>query len=187
MIEWKNDWIYNIFVTECQFVSYNNLIIVIHCIQWASFIHSCIDWLIELHSKSVNWSASLSMVVENKRKMNEWSFGSRFVAHRFWEMLRNEDHWTDLVLFIQSHKYPLQFTLLVHSINYSVLSASTIHFMYNMCLITVYTHFKTIFAGLLIHFQLWMIEIESDLDITTNHIPIHFHYFSYNFLCYNQI
>ena len=35
-------------------------------------------------------------------------------------MLRNENHWTDLVLFFQSHKYPLQFTILAHSINYSV-------------------------------------------------------------------
>ena len=62
--------------------------------------------------------------------------------------------------FFQSYKYPLQFTILVHSIFHSVLSASMIHFMYNMCLIAIHTHFKTIFAGLLIHFQLWMIEIE---------------------------
>ena len=155
-------------------------------------IHVLVGWFCGLHSKSVNRSVSLSMVIEtNSKWLNEWLIDlltcSRFVAHRLWEMLRNENHWRDITSFIQSHKYPLQFTILVHSINYSVLSASMIHFMYNMCLITVHTHFKTIFAGLLIHFQLWMIEIESDLDITTNHIPIHFHSFSYNFLYHNQI
>ena len=71
-------------------------------------------------SQSDNRSVSLSMVVENKRKMNEWSSWSRFVAYWFWEGLWNENHWTDLVLFFQSHKYPLQFTILAHSINYSV-------------------------------------------------------------------
>ena len=36
---WKKEWlfVYNILVTECRFVSYDNLIIVIHCIKWASF------------------------------------------------------------------------------------------------------------------------------------------------------
>ena len=166
------------------FVSYNNLIIVIQCIKWASFIHSCIGWSFDSLIYTVSQSISLTFISDSNQKqiiewLNDWSSCSRFVAHRLWEMLRNENHWTDLASFFQSHKNPLQFTILVHSIYHSVLSASMIHFMYNIFLITVHTHFSTIFAGLLIHFQLWMIEIESDLDITTNH--------SYNFLCYNQI
>ena len=46
---WMKEWlfVYNILVAEYQFVSYDNLIIVIHCIKWASFIHSCIDWFID--------------------------------------------------------------------------------------------------------------------------------------------
>ena len=53
----------------------------------------------------------------------------------------------------------------------SINDPSYVQLMYNMCLITVHTHFKTIFAGLLIHFQLWMIEIEPDLDITPITFP----------------
>ena len=46
--DWMKEWlfVYNILVTECHFFSYNNPIIVVHCLQWASFIYSYIGWLI---------------------------------------------------------------------------------------------------------------------------------------------
>ena len=112
MIERKNDWIYNILVTEYQFVSYDNLVIVIQCIKWASFIHSCIGWSFDSLFYTVSQSISLTFISDSNQKqiiewLSDWSSCSRFVAHRLWEGFRKENHWTDLVLFIQSHKYPI--------------------------------------------------------------------------------
>ena len=72
---WMKEWlfVYNILVAEYQFVSYDNLIIVIDYIIWASFIHSCIDWFFDLHSKSVDRSVSVSIVIEtNSKWLNDW-------------------------------------------------------------------------------------------------------------------
>ena len=160
------------------------------------FIYWLIDWFFELHSKSVNRSVSLSIVIETNSKwlndwmiewLNDWSSCIRFVAHRLWEMLRKENHWTDLESFIQSQKYPIA----IHNIGplYQLLCFVSINdpFYVQHVPYHSHTHFKTIFAGLLVHFQLWMTEIESDLDITTNHIPIHSHSLSYYYLYHNQI
>ena len=125
----------------------------------------------------------------NQKQMNEWII--ILYKIRSSSVLRNVKEWKSLNRLSIVHSITqishcnaqywstLSITLF--------LSASMIHFIYNMCLITVHTHFKAIFAGLLIHFQLWMMEIESDLDITTNHILIHSHSFLYNFLYHNQV
>ena len=153
------------------------------------FMYWLIHWFCDLHTQSDNRSVSLSMVVENKRKMIEWVI--LLYQIRSLSVMRNVKEWKSLNRFSIirsitqiSHCNSQYWSTLLITL---FLSASMIHLMYNMCLITIHTHFKTIFAGLVIHFQLWMIEIESDLDITTNHISIHFHSLSYNFLYYNHI
>ena len=153
------------------------------------FIYWLILWFCDFHSKSDNRSVSLSMVVKNKGKRIEWVI--LLYQIRCSSVLRRVMEWKSLNRLSIIHsitqishcnsQYWSTLSIIL------LLSASMIHLMYNMCLITVHTHIKTIFAGLLIHFQLWMIEIESDLDITTNHIPIHSHSLSYNFRYHNQI
>ena len=153
------------------------------------FMYWLIDWFFDLHTQSDNRSVSLLMVVENKGKRIEWvillyKIRSLLVLRRVkeWKSLNRLSiiHSITQIFHCNSQYWSTLFITLF-------LSASMIHFIYNLCLITVHIHFKAIFAGLLVHFQLWMIEIESDLDITTNHILIHSHYFSYNFRYHNQI
>ena len=153
------------------------------------FMYWLIDWFFDLHTQSDNRSVSLSMVVENKRRMIEWVI--LLYQIRSSSVLRRVMEWKSLNRLSIIHSITQIFHC--NSQYWSTLLITLFcqhqwfHLMYNIFLITVHTHFKTIFAGLLIHFQLWMTEIESDVDITTNHIPIHSHSFSYNFLYHNQI
>ena len=57
---WMKEWLNIQYPCSKMPVSYNNLMIVIHCIKWASFIHSCIGWyfdsLIYTLSQSIDQS-----------------------------------------------------------------------------------------------------------------------------------
>ena len=153
------------------------------------FIYWLILWFCDFHSKSDNRSVSLSMVVKNKGKRIEWVI--LLYQIRCSSVLRRVMEWKSLNRLSIIHSIT-QISIAIHNIGPLYQSFCYCQHQWSiLCttlfLITVHTHFKAIFAGLLIHFQLWMIEIESDVDITANHIPIHSHSFSYNFRYHNQI
>ena len=106
-------------------------------------------------------------------------------------------HWFDRIIIQISHCNSHDWSTLYR---FNDISLSTIHhsfLWYKIYIITVCTQFKSMFVGLLIHsfihsfvfilvLNCWN-RIESNSNITTNHIPIHFDSLSFILHYHNHV